>query len=188
MGFVHCNLRVLMAERGLNIQNVKDQTTLSRTTISNLYNNYGSGVQFDTLVQLCTLLKCTPGDLLTLVDITLEFEQITSDLEVDTFTKSIFHEETVEEDGKYVSKISTCLKVKCSIKYEGTESNFDFKADIKADLNEHINVTDFSKVTSNEYKINLSRLNSPFYVEEFIDDKLDVFLVEWILEYVYSLK
>lgn len=52
-----------MAERELNIQNVKDQTTLSRTTISNLVNNYSKGIQFDTLAQLCTLLNCTPGDL-----------------------------------------------------------------------------------------------------------------------------
>ncbi|WP_449623197.1 helix-turn-helix domain-containing protein, partial [Robertmurraya sp. Marseille-Q9965] len=49
MGIIHCNLRVLMAEKNLNIQKVKDNTSFSRTTISNLYNNYGSGVHYDTL-------------------------------------------------------------------------------------------------------------------------------------------
>ncbi|MCC2249101.1 helix-turn-helix transcriptional regulator [Virgibacillus sp. AGTR] len=63
MSSVHCNLRVLMAERQLNIQQIKDKTTLSRTTISNLYNNKGAGVRFSTISQLCKLLNCQPGDL-----------------------------------------------------------------------------------------------------------------------------
>lgn len=52
-----------MAERGLDIQNVKYQTTLSRTTISSLINNNSAGIRFDTMLELCTLLKCTPGEL-----------------------------------------------------------------------------------------------------------------------------
>lgn len=63
MSKIECNLRVLMAERKLNIQNLKDLTTLSRTTISNLFNNNAVGVRYETLVQLCDALNCTPGDL-----------------------------------------------------------------------------------------------------------------------------
>ena len=64
MGIIYSNLRVLMAERGFNIQKVKDNTSLSRTTISNLVNNNVNGVQFDTLVQLCELLDCSVGDII----------------------------------------------------------------------------------------------------------------------------
>lgn len=63
MSLIHCNLRVLMAERGLNIQKIKDNTTLSRSTISKLVNNSGYGVQFDTVRQLCELLRCSVSDL-----------------------------------------------------------------------------------------------------------------------------
>lgn len=55
-------LNLLLAERGLSIKEVHEKTKLSRTTISNLVNNIGGGVQSATLNQLCMFLKITPGD------------------------------------------------------------------------------------------------------------------------------
>ncbi|WP_239748536.1 helix-turn-helix transcriptional regulator [Mammaliicoccus sp. A-M2] len=62
------NLRVKMAERGLTIKEVHEKTNLSRTTISNLYNGYSDGIKFETLEKLCGLLKCTPNDLLKILE------------------------------------------------------------------------------------------------------------------------
>ncbi|MGG1661747.1 helix-turn-helix domain-containing protein [Brevibacillus sp. NRS-1366] len=70
---INCNLAVLMAERGLNIQDVADKTKLSRTTISALYNNSGKGIQFDTMDALCELLKITPGELFSYAAVEAKF-------------------------------------------------------------------------------------------------------------------
>ncbi|MHA0855889.1 helix-turn-helix domain-containing protein [Paenibacillus sp. CMAA1364] len=64
---IKCNLAVLMAERKLSIQDVADNTGLSRTTISALVNENGKGVQFETMDTLCELLKVTPGELFSYV-------------------------------------------------------------------------------------------------------------------------
>ncbi|HCT0554341.1 TPA: helix-turn-helix transcriptional regulator, partial [Staphylococcus pseudintermedius] len=60
------NLRVKMAEYNYSIKDVHEQTHLSRTTISNLYNGYSDGIKFYTLEKLCDLFNCTPNDLLTI--------------------------------------------------------------------------------------------------------------------------
>lgn len=57
------NLRVLMAERDFNIQDIADGTGLSRTTISALCNDAGKGVQFETIGSLSKFLGVDPGDL-----------------------------------------------------------------------------------------------------------------------------
>ncbi|HCA7424837.1 TPA: helix-turn-helix transcriptional regulator, partial [Staphylococcus pseudintermedius] len=49
------NLRVKMAEYNYSIKDVHEQTHLSRTTISNLYNGYSDGIKFYTLEKLCDL-------------------------------------------------------------------------------------------------------------------------------------
>lgn len=69
MSVILPNLRVKMAERGWNIKDVKERTSLSRTTISNMYNFYGDGIKFDTLAELCDLFNCTPNDLLLIVPV-----------------------------------------------------------------------------------------------------------------------
>lgn len=63
------NLRVKMAESGYTIKDVHNKTKLSRTTISNLYNDYSDGIKFDTLAKLCELFNCTPNDLILVTDI-----------------------------------------------------------------------------------------------------------------------
>lgn len=64
MNVVYSNLRVIMAERAVTIKDINQETSLSRTTISNLIHNNANGVQFDTLRQLCKFLNCEVGDII----------------------------------------------------------------------------------------------------------------------------
>lgn len=61
---IKVNLRVVMAGRKMNIQQLSDMSGVSRTTISALFHETGAGVQFGTLNNLCETLKCSIGDLL----------------------------------------------------------------------------------------------------------------------------
>lgn len=58
------NLRVLMAHKKMNIRDVHNETGLSEITISKLYNERSNTVSFNTLLKLCDLFNCEPGDLI----------------------------------------------------------------------------------------------------------------------------
>jgi putative transcriptional regulator len=61
---VRNNLRVLMAQHYLSIQEVHEKTGLSRTTISKLYNETSAKIGLDTIAALCDLFNCKVSDLL----------------------------------------------------------------------------------------------------------------------------
>lgn len=178
MGFIHCNLRVLMAERGLNIQKVKDKTSLSRTTISNLYNNNGAGIQFDTLKQLCELLKCQPGDLLVYIDIVPEFKVITE--EPNTIIEEETHGVDDEENGhEDVSSIKTDLDIYCKLRYEGNTHDLQFQVEIKYEINENKNMECLNVGISPEFEHQLYELKLPPHAVSYVFDEFDAFLVNW---------
>lgn len=58
------NLRVLMAKKNVNIQDVSDATGLSRKSISKLYNETSIQITFDVIARLCAYFDCEPADLL----------------------------------------------------------------------------------------------------------------------------
>ncbi|MBW3114221.1 helix-turn-helix transcriptional regulator [Bacillus sp. MCCB 382] len=58
------NLRVLMAKKGVNIQDVSDATGLSRKSISKLYNETSVQITFDVIARLCVYFNCEVDDLL----------------------------------------------------------------------------------------------------------------------------
>lgn len=60
---VHCKLSTLMGSKRFSIQDVHNQTGLSRNTISNLYNDKASRIDFDTADKLCRLFDCSMNDL-----------------------------------------------------------------------------------------------------------------------------
>jgi putative transcriptional regulator len=60
------NLRVLMARKGVNIQDVSDATGLSRKSISKLYHDASIQITFDVIARLCVYFNCGVNDLLTL--------------------------------------------------------------------------------------------------------------------------
>ena len=53
---IHCNLATLLAERKLKISKVAEDTGLSRTTLTSMYYNQGSGIQLNTIDKLCIYL------------------------------------------------------------------------------------------------------------------------------------
>lgn len=66
---VRCNLSILLAERNLKITKVAKDTSISRTTLTYLANNYSKGIQYETLNTLCNYLHVTPGDLISYVPV-----------------------------------------------------------------------------------------------------------------------
>ncbi|MEB7404987.1 helix-turn-helix transcriptional regulator [Mammaliicoccus sciuri] len=77
MSIIIPNLRIKMAERGWGIKDVKERTSLSRTTISNMYNFYVDGLKFETLAELCDLFNCEPKDLIKLLKVEIQEYKIT---------------------------------------------------------------------------------------------------------------
>lgn len=61
---VHCTLSTLMGKYRYSIQDVHMLTGLSRSTVSNLYNDKATRIDFETLEKLCCLFECKIGDLL----------------------------------------------------------------------------------------------------------------------------
>ncbi|MFF5993960.1 helix-turn-helix transcriptional regulator [Lysinibacillus sp. KU-BSD001] len=182
MPFIHSNLRVLMAERGLNIQNIKDNTTLSRTTISNLVNNYGSGIQFDTLVQLCSLLNCSPGDLLTYVDVTFEFSE-----ERDNQTFNAEYETYVEDPSEgygeeYLCRITTNISILCKMIYEKEIFQFKIPCNVQVELDHRCNIVKLNADTSDAFQVNIKKhkLTMPIYVAEHFLEQLHIYIEELV--------
>ncbi len=61
---IKCNLSKLMGIHRMTIQDIHEKTGLNRNTISNLYHEKVSRVDYETLEKLCIALNCQPGDLL----------------------------------------------------------------------------------------------------------------------------
>lgn len=59
---IQSRLSVLMAERGLKISDLYEETGISKTTLMAISENTGKGVQFDTVDKLCNFLGVTPCD------------------------------------------------------------------------------------------------------------------------------
>lgn len=174
MGLIHCNLRVLMAERGLNIQKVRDKTNLSRTTISNLVNNYGHGVQFDTLKQLCNLLDCQPGDLFTYIDISVNFEVATENPNINLKWKT-----PVEGSKQYkLSEIQVKLNIRCSLKYEGVVHELYFDIELNYGFDEYDNIDVFNVGIDTSFDSLLNQLKLLPFVKEFMRLELEDFLID----------
>lgn len=65
---VHCMLSSLMGSKRYSIQDVHDKTGLSRNTISNLYNDKASRIDYMTIAKLCELFDCQVEELLVVND------------------------------------------------------------------------------------------------------------------------
>lgn len=163
-----------MAEKNLNIQKVKDNTTLSRTTISNLYNNNGAGVQFDTMKQLCKLLKCQPGDLFTYVDISVEFKEISNDsyetgFDINTAMSTFKYDNEIDQ-----TKYKMISEVLCKLEYENIITQFAFRVFLHFKFESELELV-ISGNTSKEFISNLRNLNLPYFVEDYVKDRFHDF-------------
>lgn len=54
---IKCNLAVLLAERGLKMSDIINETKLAKNTIRSLYYNEAKGIQFSTLETICDYLS-----------------------------------------------------------------------------------------------------------------------------------
>lgn len=61
---IKCNLAVLLAERGLKMADVINDTSLSKTAVRGLYYNQSKGIQFETLETICDYLNVDPEDVI----------------------------------------------------------------------------------------------------------------------------
>jgi putative transcriptional regulator len=62
-----CKLSELMGKHKMNIQDVHERTGLNRNTISNLYHERVTRIDFDTIEKLCKLFECRVSDLLEII-------------------------------------------------------------------------------------------------------------------------
>lgn len=60
---MHCTLSTLMGKKRVTIQEVHNQTGLSRNTIANLYYDRATRVDYETVAKLCTYFQCNVGDI-----------------------------------------------------------------------------------------------------------------------------
>lgn len=61
---VQCNLSTLMGKKRYTIEDVHKLTGLSRSTVSNLYNDKATRVDYHTIEKLCQLFECGVDELL----------------------------------------------------------------------------------------------------------------------------
>ena len=65
---LRCRLSTLMGRNRLSIQDVHEKTKLSRTTVSNLYNDKATRIDYETIQKLCLLFDCDVSELLYIDD------------------------------------------------------------------------------------------------------------------------
>lgn len=188
------NLKVKMAEYNYSIKDVHEKTKLSRTTISNLYNNYSDGIKIETLERLCDLFNCTPNDLFKITyinfdDITFKKVNTVYDLNEDRSFKEndkmVFYKANVQLT---VDNIFHELEISLIVKNLNTHQDSDLNIGVLRLEN------DYNLFIANELnstglvKIPVSNKIEEFVLSEFIDkniSKQDFDLVDEI-EYTFK--
>ena len=61
-----CHLSTLMGQARYSIQDVHVKTGLARSTVTQLYHDKATRIDFDTIEKLCSLFKCEISSLLEL--------------------------------------------------------------------------------------------------------------------------
>lgn len=65
---IKCNLAELLGARKLKVADVVRDTGINRSTLTRLYHETTSRIDFETLETLCRYLECDVGQLLEIVD------------------------------------------------------------------------------------------------------------------------
>ena len=58
-----CNLSTLMGQSRYSIQDVHTKTGLARSTVTQLYHDKATRIDFDTIEKLCCLFDCEMSEL-----------------------------------------------------------------------------------------------------------------------------
>ncbi len=64
MGKIVLKLGVVMADRGMSLNELAEKVGISNVNLSKIKNNKISAIRFSTLAAICETLGCTPGDIL----------------------------------------------------------------------------------------------------------------------------
>ena len=65
MSDVYCHLDTLLADRGMTLAELARQVDVSHVNLSVLKNDRAKAIRFPTLIAICAVLDCQPGDLFT---------------------------------------------------------------------------------------------------------------------------
>lgn len=60
---IKCNLSILMGRDKKNVQDVCNETGLARNTVSNLYYDKATRVDYNTIGKLCQMFHCEVSDI-----------------------------------------------------------------------------------------------------------------------------
>ena len=63
---VVCHLDTLLEQRGMTLTELSDRVGVATVNLSILKNNRAKAIRYSTLIAICEVLECTPGELLTL--------------------------------------------------------------------------------------------------------------------------
>ena len=58
------NLSVLLAQRGMSVQDFAQAVDITAANVSRLKNGHAKAIRFSTLEKICRVLECQPGDIL----------------------------------------------------------------------------------------------------------------------------
>lgn len=58
------NLSVLLAQRGMSVQDFAQAVDITGANVSILKNGHAKAIRFSTLEKICRVLECQPGDIL----------------------------------------------------------------------------------------------------------------------------
>lgn len=64
MGKIIVRLDRVMADRKIGLNELSEQVGVSNVNLSKLKNGHISAIRFSTLIAICEVLHCQPGDLL----------------------------------------------------------------------------------------------------------------------------
>ena len=64
MGRIIVRLDRVMADRKIGLNELSEQIGISNVNLSKLKNGHVSAIRFSTLIALCEILGCQPGDIL----------------------------------------------------------------------------------------------------------------------------
>lgn len=170
---IKTNFSVLIAERGLKIADVYEDTGISKTTLMALAENTGKGVQFDTVDKLCNYLGVELKDFFTYVPYTWKIS---------------FKTVSVKESKEY-EYIVVNLKSKNSEKdyflnlYTKTANSYDFPLDDESyKLFTYIDLDERDSYYEEDFYKFVKSLSVSMY-SSFINE-----LIDTLREYYFSTK
>lgn len=63
---VICHLGALLDQRGMTLTELSERVGVTTVNLSILKNNRAKAIRYSTLLAICEVLDCTPGELLTI--------------------------------------------------------------------------------------------------------------------------